>query len=102
MDTEDHGRIAKHLQRLLAALQIKGVLTNVEVRELAGSRGMGRVSELTHMGHPITTRKLRGGLWEVRYDAPPLARSTDTPAAYPDADCGPLFRQPSEQGAFQR
>jgi hypothetical protein len=102
MDAEDHGRIARHLERLLAALQIKGVLTNVEVRAIAGSRGMGRVNSLQKMGHPITVRKLTGAIWEVRYNAPALARSAETPVAYPDADCGPLFRQPSEQGAFQR
>lgn len=62
MDPEDRGRLAKHLERLLAALQIKGVLTNVEVRAIAGSRGMARATELKHMGYPITTRKLTGGL----------------------------------------
>ncbi len=99
MDAEDHGRIAKHLACLLAALQIKGVMTNVEVREIAGSRGMARCSELKHMGHPITTRKLRGGLWEVRYDAPALARSAETPV---DADAPlPLFPD-AHLGAFQR
>lgn len=102
MDAEDHGRIAKHLERLLAALQIKGVLTNVEVREIAGSRGMARATELKHLGHPITTRKLKGGLWEVRYQQPALARSAETPVSYPDADAGPLFRNPEELGAFQR
>lgn len=100
MDTEDHGRIAKHLERLLAALQLAGVLTNVQVREIAGSRGMARATELKNMGHPITVRKLTGAIWEVRYNAPALARSAETPVTYPDADCGPLFRTPGEQGAF--
>ena len=101
MDTEDRGRMAKHLEKLLAALQAKGVLTNVDVRAIAGSRGMGRVNELQKRGEPITVRKLRGSMWEVRYNAPALARSAETPVRYPDADCGPLFRTPAEQGAYQ-
>ena len=83
MDAEDHGRVAKHLQRLLAALQIHGVLTNHQVRAIAGSRGMARATELKHMGHPITTRKIDGATWEVRYGQPALARSAETPAAPP-------------------
>ena len=102
MDTEDRVRIAKHLDKLLAALQRRGVLTNTEVRAIAGSRGMARASELKHLGHPITVRKLTGSIWEVRYNAPALARSAETPVSQPDADCGPLFRTADELGAFQR
>jgi hypothetical protein len=101
MDAEDHGRVAKHLARLLAALQIHGVLTNHQVREIAGSRGMARATELKNMGHPISTRKLAGSVWEVRYDKAALGRSAETPVAYPDADCGPLFRNPEELGAYR-
>lgn len=101
MDAEDRGRLSKHLARLLAALQSQGVMTNVDVRAIAGSRGMGRVNELQKLGHPITTRKLTGGLWEVRYDHAALARSAETPAAYPDADAGPLFRRPEDNGAYR-
>lgn len=100
MDAEDAGRISHHLGKLLEALQAKRVLTNTEVRAVAGSRGMGRVNELQKRGHPITVRKLTGALWEVRYDAPALARSAETPIRYPDADLGPLFRAPEERGAF--
>ena len=102
MDTEDRVRIAKHLDKLLAALQSRGVLTNTEVRALAGSRGMGRVNELQKRGEPITVRKLTGSIWEVRYNALALARSAETPVSQPDADCGPLFRTADELGAFQR
>jgi len=100
MDAEDHGRVAKHLARLLAALQIHGVLTNHQVREIAGSRGMARATELKNMGHPITTRKIDRSTWEVRYAMAALARSAETQVSYPDADCGPLFRNPEERGAF--
>ena len=101
MDTEDAVRISKHLAKLLDALKTAGVLTNHQVREIAGSRGMGRVNELQKLGHPITTRKLKGGLWEVRYNAPALARSAETAVSYPDADLGPLFRKPEEHGAYR-
>lgn len=101
MDADDHGRVAKHLARLLAVLQIKGVMTNHEVRAISGSRGMGRVNTLQKMGHPITTRKITGSTWEVRYNQTALARSAETPVAYPDADIGPLFRTPSERGAYR-
>jgi hypothetical protein len=101
MDTEDRVRISKHLDKLLAALQARGVLTNAEVRTVAGSRGMGRVNELQKLGHPITVRKLTGAIWEVRYDAPPLARSAETPVDLPDADLGPLFRHTTENGAYR-
>ena len=100
MDAQDHGRVAKHLARLLAALQIHGVLTNHQVREIAGSRGMARATELKNMGHPITTRKIDRSTWEVRYERAALARSAETPADYPDGDIGPLFRAPEERGAF--
>ncbi len=102
MDAEDRGRLTKHLEKLLAALQAKGVLTNVEVRAVAGSRGMGRVNELQKLGHDIQVRKLTGAIWEVRYNKPALARSAQTPVAQPDGDWGPLSRCAEEQGAFQR
>lgn len=102
MDREDTIRLSKHLATLLAALQRDRVLTNTQIRAIAGSRGMARVSELKQRGHQITVRKLTGAIWEVRYESPPLARSAETPVSFPDADCGPLFRSPEEKGAFQR
>jgi hypothetical protein len=36
MDAEDRGRLAKHLDTLLAVLRDKRVLTNTQVREIAG------------------------------------------------------------------
>lgn len=102
MDAEDAGRISKHLAKLLEALQARGVLTNTEVRTLAGSRGMGRVNELQKLGHPITVRKLTGAIWEVRYSRPALGRSAETPVTYSDSHIGPLFRNSCELGAFQR
>lgn len=83
MDPEDRQRIAKHLENLLRELQRTRVLTNTEVRAIAGTRGMARVFDLKKAGHPITTRKLTGGLWEVRYGQPALGRSAETPAAPP-------------------
>lgn len=102
MDSEDAVRLSKYLAKLLDVLQVKRVLTNHEVRAIAGSRGMARVTELKALGHPITTRKLAGSTWQVVYGDAPLARSAETAVAYPDEDCGPLFRSPDELGAFQR
>lgn len=102
MDAEDRLRTLSNKEKLRAALKRRGVLTNVECRAVGGSRALGRVHELIKEGEPITVRKLTGAIWEVRYDAPPLARSAETPVSYPDADCGPLFRDPAEQGAFHR
>lgn len=93
MDAEDAGRMAKHLTTLLDVLRAKRVLTNVEVRQIAGSRGMGRVNELQKRGEPITVRKLTGSIWEVRYDAPPLARSAEAPVLH--SLNLPLFDRPS-------
>lgn len=80
MDAEDHKRISKHLAKLLDALKRRGVMTNVEVRAVAGSRGMGRVNDLIVKHHePITVRKLKGALWEVRYgDFQPIAPDSTT------------------------
>jgi hypothetical protein len=78
MDSEDKARTLTNKQKLLAALKERRVLTNEQVRRIAGARGMGRANELIHEGHPIAVRKLRGGLWEVRYDMKPLGRDSGT------------------------
>lgn len=75
MDTEDHTRISRHLAKLLDELKRRRVMTNTEVRACAGTRGMGRINDLIRKHHePITVRKLKGGLWECRYDMPALGR----------------------------
>lgn len=102
MDHEDKLRTLSNKEKLRAALKRRGVLTNIEVRAVAGSRGMGRCHELIKEGEPITVRKLKGATWEIRYQQPALARSAETPVAFPDADCGPLFRSQAELGAFQK
>ena len=56
-------------------------MTNQEIRGVSGSRGMGRVNTLIHMGYPITVRKLKGSLWEVRYKAPALGRDPRVPTS---------------------
>lgn len=78
MDAEDHGRALSNKQKLLLALQRRGVLTNHEARALAGSRAMGRCHELIQEGYPITVRKLKGATWEIRYAQPPLGRDAQT------------------------
>ena len=79
MDAEDHNRISKHLERLRDELKRRGVMTNDEVRKVAGSRGMGRINTLIRDFHePITVRKIKGGLWECRYNAPALGRDAQT------------------------
>ncbi len=78
MDAEDTLRISKHLAKLRDELRKRGVMTNHEVRRCSGSRGMGRVNTLQKMGLPITVRRLSGSTWEVRWDAPPLARDAGT------------------------
>lgn len=74
MDKQDAERISSHLRKLLDALRERGVLTNHQVRRIAGSRGMARANELQKKGYPITVRKLDRSTWEVRYNAPPLGR----------------------------
>lgn len=78
MDAEDKRRTLSNKQKLLAALLERRVLTNEQVRRIAGARGMGRANELIHEGHPISVRKLKGSIWEVRYDMKPLARDAGT------------------------
>lgn len=102
MDAEDKLRTLSNKAKLLQLLKSRGVITNEEARRVAGSRAMGRCHELIKAGEPITVRKVKGATWEIRYQQPALARSAETPVSYPDADCGPLFRSPDEQGAFQR
>jgi len=78
MDAEDNARISKHLAKLRDALRERGVMSNHEVRRVAGSRGMGRVNTLVKMGLPITVRRIKGADWEVRWNAPALARDAGT------------------------
>ena len=104
MDTEDRGRTQSNKAKLLAALRERGVITNIEAMAIGGSRAMGRIWELKQAlgADVIQVRKLAGARWEIRYQQVALARAAETPVRYPDADCGPLFRTPAEQGAYQR
>ena len=99
MDHEDKLRTLSNKAKLLSELKKRGVITNNEARHIGGSRALGRVHELIKEGEPITVRKLKGAVWEVRYDAPALARSAETPVAYPDAHLGPLFD--TQPGAYR-
>lgn len=102
MDAEDKRRTLSNKAKLLAALKLRGALTNHQCREIGGSRALGRIHELIHDdGEPITVRKLTGGTWEVRYQQPALARSAQTPVKEPDGDWGPLSRTSEENGAFR-
>ncbi len=74
MDAEDILRTRKHLAKLLDTLKSRRVMSNHDVRRCAGSRGMGRVNELQHLGYPITVRKVSRSDWEVRFDMPALGR----------------------------
>lgn len=102
MDSEDRVRTLTNKAKLLAALKLRGVLTNHQCREIGGSRALGRIHELIHDdGEPITVRKLNKSTWEVRYQQPALARSAQTPVKAPDGDWGPLSRTPEENGAYR-
>lgn len=81
MDAEDLGRARSAKARVLAFLQRHGVATNDELRHpfVGGARAMGRVHELQHEGHAITVRKLRGAVWEIRYNLPALGRDAGRP-----------------------
>jgi hypothetical protein len=70
-DDDDRKRLSKHLQRLLDQLKTRRRLTNHEVRQIAGSRGMGRVHDLIQRGHAIEVRKDSGSTWLVIYHAAP-------------------------------
>jgi len=68
VDREDGRRISAKQQTLLDALRSKRVLTNHEVRAIAGARGMGRVNELINdFGHHIDVKKDSGSTWLVTY-----------------------------------
>lgn len=72
MDAEDRTRIARHLERVLERLR-RGPATNHELRELAGSRAMGRVNELQKAGYAIDVRKESRSTWRVTLT--PVAQS---------------------------
>jgi hypothetical protein len=74
MDAEDKQRTLSNKAKLLQALKERGSLTNEQARRIAGSRALGRCHELIREGHPITVRKLKGAIWELRYDMTPLGR----------------------------
>lgn len=74
MDAEDRTRTRSNKAKLLAFLRERGSCTNEQARRIAGSRAMARAWELQKDGHRIDIRKLTGGLWEIRYEQPPLGR----------------------------
>ena len=81
MDAEDRTRTISNKEKLRAMLFERRVLTNEQVRRVAGSRGMARAWELKQeyeaqepQRHTVDIRKLKGGLWEVRLDMTPLGR----------------------------
>lgn len=78
MDTEDRERTLSNREKILRFLRKHGSATNQRLRGIGGSRAMGRVHELQKAGEPITVRKLKGALWEVRYDMKPLGRDAGT------------------------
>jgi hypothetical protein len=78
MDSEDKARTLSNKEKIRAYLKRHGSATNQQLRGIGGSRALGRVHELIKEGEPITVRKLRGSLWEIRYAIPPLARDAGT------------------------
>lgn len=80
MDAEDKQRTLSNRDKILAYLKRHGSATNQQLRGIGGSRALGRVNELIKRGEPITVRKLKGALWEIRYDMKPLARDAGTRA----------------------
>ena len=68
VDRQDEQRISGHLKRLLDELRSRRTLTNHEVRQIAGSRGMARVNTLIRdFGFDIDVRKDHGATWLVTY-----------------------------------
>lgn len=59
-------RRASNREKVLAALQARRVLTNVEIVQIGGIRGMARIHELQRE-YDIHVEHVRGGLWQVRY-----------------------------------
>lgn len=80
MDAEDRERTLSNKEKLLRFLKERGSCTNEQARRVAGSRALGRCHELIKEGHPITVRKIKGAIWELRYDMPPMARDAGTRA----------------------
>jgi len=78
MDAEDRLRTLSNKEKVLAFLRERGFATNEQLRRIGGSRAMARVSELQHEGHDITVRKLKGALWEIRYQQQPMGRDGQT------------------------
>jgi len=78
MDSEDKARTLSNREKVLAYLREHGSATNQRLRGIGGARAMGRVNELQKAGYPITVRKIKGSIWEVRWDAPPLGRDAKT------------------------
>ncbi len=78
MDAEDRTRALSNKEKVLAYLREHGSATNQRLRGIGGARAMGRVNELVKEGYPITVRKIKGAEWEVRWNAPPLARDAGT------------------------
>ncbi len=80
MDAEDRQRALSNKEKLFALLQERQVITNEQARRVGGARAMGRINELQHeLGEDvIQVRKLRGGLWEIRYQQPALGPDAST------------------------
>jgi proline dehydrogenase len=78
MDAEDTTRTLSNREKVLAYLREHGSATNQRLRGIGGARAMGRVNELVKAGYPITVRKIKGAEWEVRWNAPALARDAGT------------------------
>lgn len=74
MDAEDRDRTLSNKEKIRRYLQGRRYATNVQLRAIGGSRAMGRVHELQKEGLPITVRKLKGGVWEIRLGDTPLGR----------------------------
>ncbi len=74
MDTEDRERTISNKEKILRYLQARRYATNQQLRGIGGSRAMGRVHELKHEGYPISVRKLKGAIWEIRLNDKPLGR----------------------------
>lgn len=90
MDAEDRARAKSNQAKVLEHLMTYGVSTNHRLREIGGSRAMGRVHELQKAGHRITVTKRERSTWEVRYE-PPL-RVEATPMQWGQARQQELFR----------
>ena len=67
---EEIQRLNRNAQRALELLSDGEWWTNVQICDVAGLRGIGRVDELRRAGHRIEKKHSHGGIWLYRLVKP--------------------------------